>query len=109
MTSSPAHFKNSLTAISSFGQSATISLVILVTLVILSVIGFGGLINLSNLSIISPSFNLTAPISIMESPPAALKPVVSRSNTTYSSASKVALLLLFTIDTLSSTKVNSVP
>ena len=54
----------------------------LVTSIIFCGNGLPGLINSSYLSIISPLHIFTAPISIIESAPPALKPVVSKSNTT---------------------------
>ena len=59
------------------------SSLIMVNSVILSGICLPGSISSSKRSIISPFLILTAPISIIESAPPALKPVVSVSNTTY--------------------------
>ena len=68
-----------------------------------------GLINSSNLSVISPLSILTAPISIIESAPPALNPVVSKSNTTYGVSNSFFSVGLKTISTVSSIRVNSVP
>ena len=106
---SPTQDKNLFVTSSSVSESLTISSVIQVSSDIWSGIWYPGLINSSNLSIISPSFNLTAPISIIWSPPAALNPVVSVSNTTYVVPSSGKSFGLTTTYTVSSTSVNSVP
>ena len=69
-------------AFSSVSLSFNISSVILVIAVIFSGRGLPGLISSLKRSIISPLHILTAPISIIESVPPALKPVVSKSKTT---------------------------
>ena len=63
----------------------------------------------ADLSIISPFFIFTAPISIIWSPPAALNPVVSVSNTTNVLSIKYVSFGLVTIITESSIIVSSVP
>ena len=65
-----------------FGASITISSLMLVNFSILKGIGISGLTKVLNLSIIFPFSTLTAPISIILSL-FALKPVVSKSKTTY--------------------------
>ena len=100
---------NLFTASSSVALSCNISSVILVISVIFVGSFLPGLINSSYFSIITPSFILTAPISIIWSPPPALNPVVSKSNTTYSSSNNTLSVGLTTISTLSSIIVNSAP
>ena len=100
---------NLFTAFSSLSLSCNISSVIFVTSIIFCGNFLPGLINSSYFSIISPFFILTAPISIIESPPPALNPVVSKSNTTYVLSNIIVSFGLTTILTSSSIIVSSVP
>ena len=79
---SPVHSKNLLVTFSSLSLPFNISSVIQVNSVIFLGNGRFGSINSSKRSVMTPSHILTAPISIIWSPLAALKPVVSVSNTT---------------------------
>ena len=107
--SPPIHSINFFTPSSSFILPTSISSVICVTSIIFCGNFLFGSISSSNESSISPFLILVAPISIIESAPPALKPVVSRSNTTYVASNIPSSVGLITISILSSTITSSHP